>query len=117
MKKKTKQIFFIFVLIILISLFFDEFVGKFIYFYIMPTGGLGPGGKCPECFDGFILTYLFLISLLFNIIRVDKRYWVLLLPLVFFLNPPYEFLIISLSLIFLAWILAKGVLVIRKNKK
>jgi len=108
-QKKWWQII-LFILAIVLSLIFSKIVGKFSYSIFNPIIGLGPIPTCPECIDGFILSYLFFITLLLNLIKT-KIYWLLfLLPIILLINPPFGFLILGTLLIIIAWLLAQIIL-------
>jgi len=118
MRKETKQVLSIFILSLFLSYFTAKFVGNYIYNLLKPVSGLGPQLECPACLDGFILSYLFLISLFFNFIRLKNRIWLLfLLPIIIYINPPFEFLIIAVGLIITGWLLAQGGLLVYKKFK
>lgn len=113
MTKEIKQILLFFILSLFLSYFTGRFVGGYVYNLLKPVGGLGPQLKCPACLDGFILSYLFFISLFFSFIKLKNKFWLLfLLPIIIFINPPFEFLIIAVGLILAGWLLAQGGLLV-----
>lgn len=118
MIQKTKQQLLALLLSIGLAYVASKFVGQIVYAWLKPVSGLGPQPQCPECFDGFILSYLFFVSLIINLFTFEKKniYWlILLMPLLIYINPPFEFFIISIGLIILGWLLSKGILfIIRK---
>lgn len=117
MGKKTRQIFFVFILSVILSILSSKFVGGVVYNFLKPVSGLGPQMQCLECFDGFILSYLFFVSLFFNFaaFKNKNKYWLIfLLPIIMFINPPFEFLIIGLGLIVAGWLLGRVILWLRK---
>ena len=66
------------------------------------------------------LSKSFFISLLFNLFVLknkNKTWLTFLIPIVIFINPPFEFLIISFGLIIVAWLLAQGILLAYKKLK
>ena len=120
MTKEKKQMLYLFALSIIISIIVGKFVGKVVYSFLKPISGLGPQLQCPECIDGFLISYLFFVSLFFNLLKFkskNKIWLVLLLPIILFINPPYEFFIIAVCLIVVAWLLAQGGLIIHKRAK
>ncbi len=120
MSKKTKQIFLIFIIGVILAILSSKLVGKIIYSFLKPVSGLGPQMQCPECFDGFILSYLFFVSLFFNFATFNNKnkYWLIFLfPIIIFINPPFEFLIIGIGLVAAGWLLAQGILLIYKKMK
>ena len=118
MSKKTKQLIFLFFLSVALAILTSKLIGKTIYDFLKPVSGLGPQMQCPECFDGFILSYLFFVSLFFSFAMLKKKYLLIfLLPIIIFINPPFEFLIIGAGLIIFGWLLAQGILLIKKKSK
>ena len=120
MKKETKQISIFFVLSLVLSFLTSRLIGKTVYGFLKPVSGLGPQMQCPECFDGFIISYLFFISLFINFIATSNKikiWLVFLLPIIIFINPPFEFLITSVCFIIIAWLLAQGILLVYKEFK
>ena len=113
-KKKT---LILFIASIVLSLLFSKIVGKTIYSLLHPVQGLGPQLPCPECFDGFIFSYLFFISLFFLFMDLNEKYKIyFLLPIIVFLNPPFELLIIGVGFILLGLSLGKIILLIKKRR-
>jgi len=119
MENKKKQILLIFISSIVLGLIASRFIGEIAYKLAKPVIGLGPQASCPECFDGFILVYVFFIVLLFSLFSLLKwKYSLLfLLPLVLFINPPFEFLIMAAILMVIAFVLAQLILFIQKQLK
>ncbi|MFH1822766.1 MAG: hypothetical protein ABH830_03625 [Patescibacteria group bacterium] len=120
MKNNKKNLILILFVSFILALILSKFVGGLVYVFFKPVTGLGPQLQCPECFDGFIINYLFFISLLVCLFKFNKKnkFWfILFLPIILFINPPFEFLIISLIFIFVAWLLAKIILIIYKMVK
>ena len=118
MTKETKQILLIFILSLFLSYFTAKFIGNYIYSLLKPVSGFGPQLVCPACLDGFILSYLFFASLFFSFIKLKNKLWLLfLLPIIIFVNPPFEFLIIAVGIIIAGWLLAQGGLMVYKKLK
>jgi len=118
MTKETKKIIFMFIMSVVLAILTSKFIGGIVYNILKPISGFGPQMQCPECLDGFILGYLFFISLLLNLIKLGSKYWLIfLLPMIVFINPPFEFLIIGIGLVIIGWLLAQGVLFIKTKKK
>jgi len=117
LKNKKILVLLLFILTITISYFLSKIFGIVSYNILNPISGLGPELSCSECFDGFILSYLFFITLLLSLV-VNKKYLLLfLLPIVLFINPPFGFLIFSVLLIIIAFILAQLILFVYKKLK
>ncbi|MDO8669429.1 MAG: hypothetical protein Q7K65_04000 [Candidatus Buchananbacteria bacterium] len=107
----------LFFVAIILSYFFRSIFGVMSYNILNPVIGLGPVSTCPECVDGFILSYLFFITLLLNLV-INKKYWlVFLLPIMLFINPPFGFLFFGILLIIIAWLLAQIILFLYKKIK
>ncbi|RJQ13432.1 hypothetical protein C4553_03555 [Candidatus Parcubacteria bacterium] len=117
-----KNKWIILTLSIVLSFIAAKFIGQ-IYFktFNSITGGLGPQPSCPECITGFLLSYLFFVSLLLNLLLFGqiKKFWIIsLLPiLIILLNPPYEELIAGIILVVVGFLLAQLILWVRRIVK
>ena len=118
---KLKQVLFVFFGSIILGIIFSKFLGIVVYKLIKPITGMGPQLQCPECLDGFILSYLFFISIFFQLatFKSKNKFWLLfLIPIVIYINPPFEFLIVGVALVLIGWLAGWLIsLLIKKFKK
>ncbi len=115
---KRKKTLILLIVSVILSLLCSKIVGKIIYSFLRPVRGLGPQPSCPECFDGFILSYLFFISLFFLFMDLNGKYKIyFLLPIILFLNPPFELLIIGFVFVLSGLLLGKFFLLIAERIK
>ena len=109
MFKENKNHFFVLMLSIFLAFLASSFFGYFSYKIIKPVSGFGPNLICPECLDGFFLGYLFFISFFLGVLSQKNRYsFLYLLPIVFFINPPFEFLLLSILFIAIGLLFGYG---------
>ncbi|MFA6394048.1 MAG: hypothetical protein WCW25_04215 [Patescibacteria group bacterium] len=116
--RNRKKITVLLILSLAFSYLTKRIAGDIYYSISKPMGGIGSQLSCPQCLDGFILSYLFFISLSLNMVRADKRKiinYLFFLPAALLINPPYEGLIFGVALILLGYLLAQGILMVKKR--
>lgn len=80
------------------------------------------GPSHPEYIEGFFMSYMFFVSLFVTIFGGEKKYKIggSLLGILLFIDVvlgAWESLIIGIGAILIGWLLAQGILLIKKNNK
>ncbi|GBE16853.1 hypothetical protein BMS3Abin15_00677 [bacterium BMS3Abin15] len=115
-----KKQFLLFLGVSFAAIIFTPWLGSLYERYLGPasTGFWGPSH--PEYFAGFIFSFLFFGSLFSWLFALEKKkkYWLsYTLPFLIFmlLLGAFEELIIGIGLVFIGWLLAKGILLIKEK--
>lgn len=118
----TKNKILLFFGVICCSILTTPLIGKWYDLYITPISNWFWGPSHPEYITGFTLSFLFFGSLLswLFVAQKKKKYWLsYILPFLIFmlLLGAFEELIIGIGLVAAGWLLAQGILLIKKKSQ
>ncbi|MCG2701403.1 hypothetical protein L6267_04505 [Candidatus Parcubacteria bacterium] len=120
MSKKNKFLLFLAITILIIA--FTPMFGNLYEEFLGPTSSGFWGPSHPEYISGFFISYAFFIPLLVIVFGGKRKYKIcgVLLAILFFIDiglGVWEDFIINVGVAIIGWLLAQGILLIKKKSK